>query len=178
MTVWDATSYSVLALFQSGKLPTHNRRGNSTDKWTSSWTTNVVQGQPGSGEGSFREEDGGSDDPGSGLLGEDRNPAKKVIWSPAGAQTQLLVFAEVSSSFYSTNALHLIGASQDNTQVHIIDARTLTQHEILTVPDPRGNRDDLAAGPAIVDLAFDSTGNWLYVSTEDGVFEWNVLEGC
>jgi hypothetical protein len=97
-----------------------------------------------------------------------REAARVVKFSPEGSPRDLLVFTE------------------ENSNLHIVDAKTFNTH--LVVPVPRA----VAAGTAaererenaprdgehgytgIAGVAFDPTGNWLYSGTESTVVEWDM----
>ena len=75
---------------------------------------------------------------------------------------------------------------QENSNMHIIDARTFHTHVIVPVPyvdpkmgiDPRAmhrERTGVEGGTwGIAGVGFDPTGNWLYSGTEATVIEWDL----
>ncbi|KAL7424464.1 hypothetical protein Q5752_000148 [Cryptotrichosporon argae] len=90
-----------------------------------------------------------------------REPARVVKFSPEGSSRDLLVFSE------------------ENTNIHLVDARTFDAHVVVPVqcnsvlPPPR--RSGVESGMAgIAGVAFDQTGDWLYAATERSVVEWDM----
>jgi hypothetical protein len=77
---------------------------------------------------------------------------------------------------------------QENSNIHIIDAKTLNTHVIVPVPyyppseagvmstisgsRPRNGHDGGTWG--IAGIGFDPTGDWLYSGTERTVVEWDL----
>lgn len=95
-----------------------------------------------------------------------REAARVVKFSPEGSARDLLVFSE------------------ENTHIHIIDAKTLESHAIVRVPTdamspqtPRTchQQHGFDSGTwGVAGLAFDPTGDWLYSGTERTVVEWDM----
>ncbi|WVR05161.1 hypothetical protein IAU60_002173 [Kwoniella sp. DSM 27419] len=96
-----------------------------------------------------------------------REAARVVKFSPEGSSRDLLVFSE------------------ENTNIHVIDAQTFNAHLILPVPHiPQGTADPEASarprlgveggGWGIAGVAFDPSGDWLYSGTERTVVEWDL----
>jgi WD40 repeat protein len=92
-----------------------------------------------------------------------REAARVVKFSPEGSSRDLLVFSE------------------ENTNIHIIDARTFDTHVVIPVPKevpgvPPSARhtgiDSVHYG--ISGIAFDPSGDWLYAGTERTVVEWDL----
>lgn len=95
-----------------------------------------------------------------------REAARVVKFSPEGSSRDLMVFSE------------------ENTHIHVVDAKTLSPHVVLRVPVdaisphiPRTchQQHGFDAGTwGISGLAFDPTGDWLYAGTERTVVEWDM----
>ena len=81
--------------------------------------------------------------------------------------------------------------SEEDSNIHIIDARTFQTHVIVPVPhtspytpgtvDPRHlssytrERNGVEGGVSgIAGVAFDPSGDWLYSGTEKTIVEWDM----
>jgi hypothetical protein len=95
-----------------------------------------------------------------------------------------MVFSEVCSCLLPAIHVNIRSAltSQENTNIHIVDAKTFNTHVIIPVPSyspngresppPRVGVDGGECG--IAGVAFDPTGEWLYSGTERTVVEWDM----
>jgi WD40 repeat protein len=108
-------------------------------------------------------------DPRLGGSSSGREAARVVKFSPEGSSRDLMVFSE------------------ENSNIHIIDARTFHTHVILPVPaDQAASTSAIPAGGqssrsgveggtwGIAGVAFDPSGDWLYSGTERTVVEWDM----
>ncbi|KAK8869692.1 hypothetical protein IAR55_000260 [Kwoniella newhampshirensis] len=105
--------------------------------------------------------------PRTGSSTSGKEAARVVKFSPEGSSRDLMVFSE------------------ENSNIHIIDARTFDTHVIIPIPSiPSGSADpDVARRPrmgveggtwGIAGVGFDPTGDWLYSGTERTVVEWDL----
>lgn len=76
---------------------------------------------------------------------------------------------------------------QDLNRLHVIDAQTLNDHVIITVPNPerptpQRNEYDTShpaavvpaedGSPHIAGITFDPAGEYMYVGTQNAIYEW------
>ncbi|KIR32772.1 hypothetical protein I352_04707 [Cryptococcus deuterogattii MMRL2647] len=180
VTVWDHRSSRPLAIFQTSPTSTHSSPsfmhdisashsgGNTTspesrhssgsgnwERWESATRSEMILRDPVTGI------------PRTGSSTSGKEAARVVKFSPEGSSRDLLVFTEEESN------------------IHIIDARTLTTHVVVPVPyvpnattNPevlRRPRKGVEGGTwGISGVAFDPTGDFLYSGTESTVVEWDV----
>jgi hypothetical protein len=86
-----------------------------------------------------------------------------VKFSPEGSSRDLLIFSE------------------ENTNIHIIDARTFDTHVVIPVPHtlpgeaaPTRRTGVDCSHTGISGIGFDPSGDWLYAGTERTVVEWDL----
>ncbi|KAL0254052.1 hypothetical protein I308_101431 [Cryptococcus tetragattii IND107] len=180
VTVWDHRSSRPLAIFQTSPTSTHSspsfmhdisashNGGNTTspgsrhssgsgnwERWESATRSEMILRDPVTGI------------PRTGSSTSGKEAARVVKFSPEGSSRDLLVFTEEESN------------------IHIIDARTLTTHVVVPVPHVpnattspevlRRPRKGVEGGTwGISGVAFDPTGDFLYSGTESTVVEWDV----
>ncbi|OXG21572.1 hypothetical protein C366_01253 [Cryptococcus neoformans Tu401-1] len=180
VTVWDHRSSRPLAIFQTSPSSAHSspsfthdvsashRGGNTTspgsrhssgsgnwERWESATGSEMILRDPVTGI------------PRTGSSTSGKEAARVVKFSPEGSSRDLLVFTEEESN------------------IHIIDARTLTTHVVVPVPhvpnettNPeilRRPRKGVEGGTwGISGVAFDPTGDFLYSGTESTVVEWDI----
>lgn len=179
VTVWDHRSSRPLAIFQTSPTSTHSSPsfmhdisashsgGNTTspgsrhsgsgnwERWESATRSEMILRDPVTGI------------PRTGSSTSGKEAARVVKFSPEGSSRDLLVFTEEESN------------------IHIIDARTLTTHVVVPVPHVpnattspevlRRPRKGVEGGTwGISGVAFDPTGDFLYSGTESTVVEWDV----
>ncbi|KAL1405486.1 hypothetical protein Q8F55_009120 [Vanrija albida] len=162
VTVWDHRTSKPLAIFHSSpSVPTN---GSAPSSPVTSHTL---------GDTVYEDErpavliDPVTGDPRLGSSTSGRDAARVVKFSPEGSSRDLLVFSE------------------ENYNIHIIDARTFNTHVVVPVPyDPppptppaprRYNRHGVDGGTwGISGVAFDPTGDWLYAGTERTIVEWDM----
>ncbi|WVO20833.1 uncharacterized protein IAS62_002133 [Cryptococcus decagattii] len=180
VTVWDHRSSRPLAIFQTSPTSTHSSPsfmrdisashsgGNTTypgsrhssgsgnwERWESTTRSEMILRDPVTGI------------PRTGSSTSGKEAARVVKFSPEGSSRDLLVFTEEESN------------------IHIIDARTLTTHVVVPVPHVpnattspevlRRPRKGVEGGTwGISGVAFDPTGDFLYSGTESTVVEWDV----
>ncbi|WWD16043.1 hypothetical protein CI109_100468 [Kwoniella shandongensis] len=178
VTVWDHRSSQPLAIFHTSADQTeinanapsflsdvsasYHRSSSPTSSSGSSSNWDTV------GHGGMivlRDPVTGTPRTGSSTSGKEA--ARVVKFSPEGSTRDLMVFSE------------------ENSNIHIIDARTFNTHVIIPVPYiPSGSADpDLARRPrmgveggtwGIAGVGFDPSGDWLYSGTERTVVEWDL----
>ncbi|CAD6581228.1 MAG: hypothetical protein TREMPRED_002944 [Tremellales sp. Tagirdzhanova-0007] len=92
-----------------------------------------------------------------------KEAARVVKFSPEGSSRDLMVFSE------------------ENSNIHIVDARTFHTHVIVPVPHASypsarelTGRQEMGENWGIAGVAFDPTGEWLYSGTENTVVEWDL----
>ncbi|KAI9637875.1 WD40-repeat-containing domain protein [Dioszegia hungarica] len=161
VTVWDHRSSRPLAtLFTSP----------ATSSRQSSFTSDIYAEDEGPQGGAWSQDRGAmlynplTGEPSSGASTSGREAARVVKFSPEGSSRDLMVFSE------------------ENTNIHIVDAKTFNTHVIIPVPSyspngresppPRVGVDGGECG--IAGVAFDPTGEWLYSGTERTVVEWDM----
>ncbi|WVQ78405.1 hypothetical protein IAT38_000491 [Cryptococcus sp. DSM 104549] len=177
VTVWDHRSSRPLAVFHTSpdspasSQPSFlddvtanyhrlNEAGDEPTEETLGW--NVVHAQS---HIVLRDPVTGTPRTGSSTSGKEA--ARVVKFSPEGSSRDLMVFSE------------------ENSNIHIIDARTFATHVIVPVPSvPNGSVDpEVANKPrtgveggtwGIAGVAFDPSGDFLYSGTERTVVEWDM----
>ncbi|WVQ71758.1 hypothetical protein IAR50_001299 [Cryptococcus sp. DSM 104548] len=175
VTVWDHRSSRPLAIFHtSAKSDTPTIPSFSDDLGASYTSSRASSGVPeGYGdyqvaaEGGIVLRDPVTGTPRTGSSTSGKEAARVVKFSPEGSSRDLMVFSE------------------ENSNIHIIDARTFATHVVVPVPHvpteatDYGVRDGLRKGVdggtwGIAGVAFDPTGDWLYSGTERTVVEWDL----
>ena len=181
VTVWDHRSSQPLAIFYtSSALPS-----------TPSFTSDLHESRSTSLGSSLTNTeryplliDPMTGDPRLGSSTSGREAARVVKFSPEGSDRDLMVFTE------------------ENSNLHIVDARTFHTHVVVPVPfsdtpsrgvihgsgigeafptlgnelrNLRSMRQGVEGGThGIAGVGFDPTGNWLYSGTERTVVEWDM----
>ncbi|ORX33426.1 hypothetical protein BD324DRAFT_639736 [Kockovaella imperatae] len=169
VTVWDHRSSKPLATFftshssSTGSLPySWDQTGSDNAAVTAEQLdlryqanhTNVMLVDPVTGA------------PSTGASTSGREAARVVKFSPEGSCRDLMVFSE------------------ENSNIHIVDARTFHTHVVVPVPwrpassatdTQRTDRKGVENGvTGIAGIAFDPSGDWLYSGTERTVVEWDM----
>ncbi|WOO85523.1 putative protein [Vanrija pseudolonga] len=163
VTVWDHRTSKPLAIFHSSSCTPGSASAASSpvtshamgDTESEDERTPAILIDPVTG------------DPRLGSSTSGRDAARVVKFSPEGSSRDLLVFSE------------------ENYNIHIIDARTFNTHVVVPVPydlpppatpaPRRYNRHGVDGGTwGISGVAFDPTGDWLYAGTERTIVEWDM----
>ncbi|WVW83001.1 hypothetical protein I302_105017 [Kwoniella bestiolae CBS 10118] len=178
VTVWDHRSSKPLAIFHTSDNATSlseqpsfvndisaSHLSSSPSSSTSSGGWNVV------GPEGIVLRDPITGTPRTGTSTSGKEAARVVKFSPEGSNRDLMVFSE------------------ENSNIHLIDAQTFHTHVVIPVPHiPSGTADpDAQSKPrqgvengtwGIAGVGFDPTGDWLYSGTERTVVEWDLKRGC
>lgn len=184
VTVWDHRSSRPLAVFYTSPAMTAPSFSSdlASSRLEQGWTSprfanpNVILIDPVSGDAQ------------SGSSTSGREAARVVKFSPEGSGRDLMVFTEVrqSRSVESTVSYRAIAYTQENSNLHIVDAKTFNSHVVVpvpyVVPSPTGDpatlyRDRMGVEGGtwgIAGVGFDPTGDWLYSGTEKTIVEWDL----
>nr|XP_019001991.1 uncharacterized protein I203_05127 [Kwoniella mangroviensis CBS 8507]OCF65452.1 hypothetical protein I203_05127 [Kwoniella mangroviensis CBS 8507] len=178
VTVWDHRSSKPLAIFHTSDNATSlseqpsfmndnsaSHLSSSPSSSTSSGGWNVV------GPEGIVLRDPITGTPRTGTSTSGKEAARVVKFTPEGSNRDLMVFSE------------------ENSNVHLIDAQTFHTHVVIPVPHiPSGTADPEASTKprqgvengtwGIAGVGFDPTGDWLYSGTERTVVEWDLRRGC
>ncbi|WVQ98832.1 hypothetical protein IAU59_005963 [Kwoniella sp. CBS 9459] len=183
VTVWDHRSSKPLAIFHTNASKAQDPESAEAPSFTEDISASRLSSSPSSsissGSGwnlvgpdtntmTLRDPITGSPSIGTSTSG--REAARVVKFSPEGSSRDLMVFSE------------------ENSNIHIIDAQTFQSHLVIPVPHvPSGTADPDAltrprlgiegGGWGIAGVAFDPTGDWLYSGTERTVVEWDLRRG-
>ncbi|WWC69372.1 uncharacterized protein I206_103311 [Kwoniella pini CBS 10737] len=173
VTVWDHRSSQPLAIFHTSPDTSHSSQQPSfIDDISASHLSASPTSSNGSGwnvvgpEGiTLRDPITGT--PRTGTSTSGKEAARVVKFSPEGSNRDLMAFSE------------------ENSNIHLIDAQTFNTHVIIPVPHiPLGTADpDATSKPrqgvengtwGIAGVGFDPSGDWLYSGTERTVVEWDL----
>ncbi|WVF72104.1 hypothetical protein IAT40_006916 [Kwoniella sp. CBS 6097] len=183
VTVWDHRSSRPLAIFHTTATKATDAESSDAPSFTEDISASRLSSSPSSsissGSGwnlvgpdtnnvTLRDPITGVPSIGTSTSG--REAARVVKFSPEGSSRDLMVFSE------------------ENSNIHIIDAQTFQSHLVIPVPHiPSGTADPDAltrprlgiegGGWGIAGVAFDPTGDWLYSGSERTVVEWDLRRG-
>nr|ODN95078.1 hypothetical protein L204_04425 [Cryptococcus depauperatus CBS 7855] len=194
VTVWDHRSSRPLAIFHTSSststsstpsfvhdVTESHQRSNSDAESASSSSSQSQESwdTPMDGEAIIlRDPVTGTPRAGSSMSGKEA--ARVVKFSPEGSTRDLMVFSELSQK-----KGRIPEEKQENSNIHIVDARTFSTHVVVPVPHvPTHESDPIAMHRprkgveggtwGIAGIAFDPTGNFLYSGTERTVVEWDM----
>ncbi|OCF36577.1 hypothetical protein I316_01828 [Kwoniella heveanensis BCC8398] len=183
VTIWDHRSSRPLAIFHTTATKAVESESTDGPSFTDDVTASRLSSSPSSSMSSgsgwnlvgpdtnnITLRDPITGVPSIGTSTSGREAARVVKFSPEGSSRDLMVFSE------------------ENSNIHIIDAQTFHSHLIVPVPHvPSGTADPDAltrprlgiegGGWGIAGVAFDPTGDWLYSGTERTVVEWDLRRG-
>ncbi|WWC89956.1 uncharacterized protein L201_004885 [Kwoniella dendrophila CBS 6074] len=173
VTVWDHRSSKPLAMFHTSADRSSNPSEPSFMNDISASHLSNSPSSSSSGEWNLVGPEGITlrdpitGTPRTGTSTSGKEAARVVKFSPEGSNRDLMVFSE------------------ENSNIHLIDAQTFHTHVVIPVPHiPWGTADpDASARPrqgvengtwGIAGVGFDQTGDWLYSGTERTVVEWDL----
>nr|XP_018263766.1 uncharacterized protein I303_03639 [Kwoniella dejecticola CBS 10117]OBR85924.1 hypothetical protein I303_03639 [Kwoniella dejecticola CBS 10117] len=175
VTVWDHRSSRPLAIFHtsadtstsSSDQPSFMNDISASHLSTSPTSSNSSGGWNVVGPEGITLRDPITGTPRTGTSTSGKEAARVVKFSPEGSDRDLMVFSE------------------ENSNIHLIDAQTFHTHVVIPVPHiPSGTADpDANSKPrqgvengtwGIAGVGFDPSGDWLYSGTERTVVEWDL----
>ncbi|WRT67211.1 uncharacterized protein IL334_004177 [Kwoniella shivajii] len=176
VTVWDHRSSQPLAIFHTSADAASSSSSDQQPSFINDISASHLSSSPTSSNSSgwnvvgpegVTLRDPITGDQRSGTSTSGKEAARVVKFSPEGSGRDLMVFSE------------------ENTNIHVIDAQTFHTHVVLPVPHiPTGTADpDISLRPrqgiengtwGIAGVGFDPTGDWLYSGTERTVVEWDL----